>query len=195
MGGGWPSLDHTQKRKCCPVRCREERGPQEHPVLEMTFTSHLPLTLELWEGALVVGKAQVTGGLAPHAPLPSGAPPWPQGQVRLPAVAGHLRGQLAAVWALLGLLGAVSRPRVPGGHCECNPGAQGSGQGTQGQGEDLGGGEDPGLGTKDLGSGAEAGGARACSVRTAGADCTHAMRGGHSYGCPRALLGLKSPSR
>lgn len=56
----------------------------------------------------------------PHVALsPTGSTPRPQGPVHLPGMAGHLCGQLAGIRALLVLLGTLSWPRLPGGHCKC----------------------------------------------------------------------------
>lgn len=52
-------------------------------------------------------------------PAPTGPAPGSQGQVRLPGLAGRLRGQLAGVRALLVLRRALPWARLPGGHRKC----------------------------------------------------------------------------
>lgn len=73
-------------------------------------------------------------GFQKHFLSLAGPPPGHQGEVPAGGVAGHLRGQLGGLHALLVLLGAVPRPRLPDDHRECqhSPGAPAWGAGLRG---------------------------------------------------------------
>lgn len=83
-----------------------------------------------WSRVLALGE-EGWEGWGTHAPRvwciltglsPAGPAPGPQGQVRLPGLAGHLRGQLDGVCALLILRGALPWACVSGGHRKCRRG-------------------------------------------------------------------------